>query len=112
MIGTNIEGSEKLPETSIFNVPGMEEVFDEVRLGVTKSNPTPAHVYAKQVADDFENAKLGGAFHLYRGKMGFLLGFIAPLLPRWLHEASFVYNLKLNGPFEYLRKKYASGATD
>ena len=41
MVRTNIEDTRGLPETSLFNVPGMKEAFEEIRLGVTKNNPTP-----------------------------------------------------------------------
>lgn len=112
MVRTNIEDTRRLPETSLFNVPGMEEAFEENRLSVTRNSPTSADVYAKQVADDFEEAKLGGSLHLYRGKMAFLLGFISPLLPRFILEGILVRRLKLAGPFEYLRKKYASVIPD
>ncbi|KAG5417202.1 AYR1 [Candida metapsilosis] len=111
-VKTNIEGKSTLPASSLFNVPGMDEAYEEVRLVVSKNDPMSPEVYAKQVADDFEKAKLGGSFHLYRGKSGILLGFIGPLFPRWIREAMFVSSLKLKRPFEYLRKKYASGITD
>ncbi|KAI5949948.1 AYR1 [Candida theae] len=109
LVGTNIEDTRDLPETSLYNVPGMEESFEENRKSVTRNNPTPADVYARQVVKDFENAKLGGSLHLYRGKMGFLLGFVAPLLPRTIHESTLIRSLKLDGPFEYIKKKYSSG---
>ncbi|KAI5950055.1 hypothetical protein KGF57_004400 [Candida theae] len=108
-VNTDIEDKRSLPESSLFNVPGMEEAFDERRQLAVKNNPLPADVYAKQVADDFERAKLGGSLHLYRGKMGFFLGFITPLLPRFLLEWALVRRFKFAGVFEYLRKKYAKG---
>ncbi|CAD1809014.1 unnamed protein product [Candida parapsilosis] len=106
MVRTNIEDTRGLPETSLFNVPGMKEAFEEIRLGVTKNNPTPADSYAKQVVDDFEKAKLGGSLHLYHAKMAFILGFISPLLPRCILEGILIRKLKLTGPFEYLKEKY------
>jgi len=106
MVRTNIEDTRGLPETSLFNVPGMKEAFEEIRLGVTKNNPTPADLYAKQVVDDFEKAKLGGSLHLYHAKMAFILGFISPLLPRCILEGILIRKLKLTGPFEYLKEKY------
>lgn len=84
MFRANIKDTRRLPEVSLFNVPGTEEAFEENRLGVTRNSPASTEVYAKQVADDFEEAKLGGSLHLYRGKMAFLLGFISPLLPRFI----------------------------
>ena len=110
-VKTDIEDKRSLPETSLFNVPGMDKAFEERRQMAVRNNPLPADVYAKQVVDDFENAKLGGALHLYRGKMAFFLGFITPLLPRCLIEWVFIRKFKFVGVFEYLKKKYASGLT-
>lgn len=110
-VKTDIEDKRGLPETSIFNVPGMEQAFDERRQMAVRNDPLPAEVYAKQVANDFEKAKLGGSLHLYRGKMAFFLGFITPLLPRFILEWAFIRKFKFASVFEYLRKKYAAGVS-
>ncbi|KAI5966094.1 AYR1 [Candida margitis] len=108
-VKTDIEDKRSLPATSLYNVPGMEEAFDERRQMAVNNNPLPADAYARQVVNDFERAKVGGALHLYRGKMAFILGFITPLLPRFVLEWLFIRKFKFAGIFQYLKNKYASG---
>ncbi|KAI5953242.1 AYR1 [Candida jiufengensis] len=105
-VKTDIEDKRSLPETSIYNSPGIQTSFDERRQMAAKNNPMDANVYAKLVASDFENATLGGSLNYYRGKMALFLSFVLTFIPRRIVEFALIRKFKLDTVFDYLRKKY------
>ncbi|KAI5959639.1 AYR1 [Candida pseudojiufengensis] len=107
-VKTDIEDKRSLPETSIYNVPGIQTSFDERRQMAARNNPLPANEYARLVVNDFENASLGGPLNFYRGKMALFLSFVLTFVPRRFVEFALIRKFKLNVVFDYLRNKYNS----
>lgn len=110
-VDTNIADTRALPETSLFNVPGMKEAFDERREMAKRNHPMPVEQYAYQIVNDFEGQSLGGRLNLYRGLMAKFLGFVLPWLPRFLVERAFLKKFKLKGVFAYISEKYSKDKT-
>ncbi|EEQ44165.1 NADPH-dependent 1-acyldihydroxyacetone phosphate reductase [Candida albicans WO-1] len=106
-VKTDIEDKRDLPESSIYNVPGIKEAFNERRQMAARNKPMPAEVYAKKVVTDFESANLGGALNIYRGTMSTFLSFVLTFVPRFIVEAALVSKFKLNSVFQYLHEKYS-----
>ena len=48
-VKTDIEDKRDLPESSIYNVPGIKEAFNERRQMAARNKPMPAEVYAKKL---------------------------------------------------------------
>lgn len=105
-VKTNIEDKRDLPETSLYNVPGITEAFNARRQMAARNHPMPAEVYARKVVSDFENAKLGGALNYYRGRMSTFLGHVLNFVPRFIVEYALVRKFQLAGIFAYLKQKY------
>ncbi|RCK56268.1 NADPH-dependent 1-acyldihydroxyacetone phosphate reductase [Candida viswanathii] len=105
-VKTDIEDKRDLPETSLYNVPGITEAFNARRQMAARNKPMPAAVYASKVVTDFENATLGGALNYYRGKMSTFLGHVLNFVPRFIVEYALVRKFQLVGIFAYLKQKY------
>ncbi|EGW31391.1 uncharacterized protein SPAPADRAFT_61958 [Spathaspora passalidarum NRRL Y-27907] len=106
-VKTNIEDKRDLPSTSLYNVPGIKNAFDQRRQMAKKNNPIPPEVYAKGVVDDFENASLGGKLNIYRGRMAFFLGHLMYFVPRFIVELALLRKFGLFGVFDAIKQKYS-----
>ncbi|GBL52761.1 NADPH-dependent 1-acyl dihydroxyacetone phosphate reductase [Candidozyma auris] len=105
-VKTNIQDTRPLPETSLYNVPGIKESMDERRAMAAKNNPMDPKTYAFKVVNDFENASLDGRLNYYRGHMATILTWIMLCCPRYLVERSLVRKFRLTNIFAYLKERY------
>ncbi|CAK9437890.1 uncharacterized protein LODBEIA_P22680 [Lodderomyces beijingensis] len=106
-VKTDIEDKRSLPDTSLYNVPGIDEAFRERRQMSARTFPVPADKYARAVASDFERARLGGKLNLYRGRMASVLWFLSTFVPHFIVEWIMIYKFKLGQVFSGVKKKYA-----
>lgn len=104
-VKTDIEDKRSLPQSSLFNVKGIDVAITERRQMAKKNLPIEASVYARQVADDFENTRAG--LNVYRGAKAYFLGFLMYWAPRALVEAVLIRKFKLVGVYEAIRLKYS-----
>lgn len=106
-VKTNIEDTRPLPETSIYNIPGMKEKFAERQQMARRNHPISAESYAMKVVTDFEQATISGALNIYRGRMATILGYLLCWCPRFLVEIILIRKFKLVDAYKALRAKYS-----
>mmetsp|Transcript_8421 Transcript_8421/g.8341 ORF Transcript_8421/g.8341 Transcript_8421/m.8341 type:complete len:293 (-) Transcript_8421:112-990(-) len=111
-VKTNIEDKRQLPESSIYNVPGMKETFVERQQMAKRNRPISAETYAKRVVSDFEKLRINGALNIYRGRMATFLGYLLCWCPRFLVENIFIRKFKLVAIYKLLKIKYSKEHLD
>ncbi|CAG89521.2 DEHA2F17886p [Debaryomyces hansenii CBS767] len=111
-VRTNIEDTRPLPESSLYNVPGMKETLVERQQMAKRNNPISAESYAKKVVSDFEKSRVNGALNIYRGRMATFLGYLLYWCPRFLVEIIFIRKFKLTAIYKTIRTKYSKEHLD
>lgn len=106
-VRTNIEDTRSLPESSIFNIPGIKERMVERQQMARRNHPISAENYAKKVVSDFERVNLNGALNIYRGRMATILGYLLCWCPRFIVEKILLRKFKLIEIYKALRIKYS-----
>lgn len=107
-VNTDILDKRGLPSTSLFSTPDTAAALKERQEMAVRNNPMDPKEYARQVANDFELAVVGGKLHLYRGTMARFLGFYClGIFPRFLVETVLIRHFKLVKVYAYLKDKYS-----
>lgn len=111
-VKTNIADTRGVPETSLYQVPGIKEAVKERQQMAARNNPMPAEVYARKVADDFELVTLRGKLNVYRGHMALFLGYLMYWCPRFVVEKILNRKFGLTAIFNQIRAKYSKTNVD
>lgn len=111
-VRTNIEDKRQLPESSLYNVPGMKETLVERQQMAKRNHPISSETYAKRVVSDFEKLRINGPLNIYRGRMATFLGYLLCWCPRFLVEIIFIRKFKLTAIYKFLRTKYSKEHLD
>ena len=111
-VKTNIEDTRPLPESSLYNVPGMKKTMVERQQMAKRNYPISAESYAKKVVCDFEKLRINGALNIYRGRMALFLGYLLYWCPRFLIEIIFIRKFKLTAIYKAIRTKYSKEHLD
>lgn len=106
-VKTAIQDIRPLPESSIYNVPGIHESLEERRAMAVKNKPMEPDVYAKKVVNDFEHATCDGRLNIYRGHMSTFLGYLLCWCPRFIVERALIRKFRFVGIFNFLKEKYS-----
>lgn len=104
-VKTNIADTRDIPESSLYQVAGIEEAMIERKQMAARNNPIPAEVYAYRVVNDFEQARIDGPLNIYRGKMATFLGYLLTWFPRRFLERILIRKFKLTRVFQNVAER-------
>ncbi|KAG7193890.1 NADPH-dependent 1-acyl dihydroxyacetone phosphate reductase [Scheffersomyces spartinae] len=107
-VKTHIADTRSIPKGSIYDIPEMELPLKNRQEMAKKNNPISAEAYAKQVVNDFINAKsVDGSLNYYRGAKSYLLGWLLFWCPRFIVEKILISKFKLVPVYDFFQHKYS-----